>query len=54
MIDDDMLTFARVLRDKGVPEIAKTLKIPTGKNAGRHPSVASGYRLRKCFTSWST
>ncbi|MEU0660694.1 recombinase family protein [Streptomyces lavendulocolor] len=46
VIDDDMLTFARALRDKGtpVPEIAKKLTIKTGKNAGKNPSVASLYR----------
>ena len=46
VIDDDMLIFARVLRDKGVPipAIAGKLTIKTGKNAGRHPSIASLYR----------
>ncbi|MDH2388585.1 hypothetical protein QCN29_07260 [Streptomyces sp. HNM0663] len=46
LIDDDMLTFARVLRDKGtpVPEIAKKLTIWAGKNADKNPSVASLYR----------
>nr|WSU78226.1 recombinase family protein [Streptomyces anulatus] len=46
VIDDDMLTFAVALKDKGtpVPEIAKKLVIKTGKNAGEHPSVASVYR----------
>ncbi|MBT1189909.1 recombinase family protein [Streptomyces sp. CJ_13] len=46
VIDDDMLTFAVALKDKGVPvpEIAKKLTIKTGKNAGKHPSVASLYR----------
>ncbi|ONI81380.1 resolvase [Actinosynnema sp. ALI-1.44] len=46
VIDEDMLAFARALRDKGVkvPEIAKKLKIATGKNTGEHPSVASVYR----------
>jgi DNA invertase Pin-like site-specific DNA recombinase len=46
VIDDDMLIFARALKDKGtpMPEIAKKLTIPTGKNAGQHPSVASLYR----------
>jgi DNA invertase Pin-like site-specific DNA recombinase len=45
-IDDDMLTFAFALKDKGVPvpEIAKKLTIKTGKNAGKSPSVASLYR----------
>lgn len=46
VIDDDMLIFARALRDKGVlvPEIAKKLTVTAGKNAGKHPSVASLYR----------
>ena len=46
VIDDDMLLFARSLKDKGtpIPEIAKKLSIKTGKNAGKHPSVASLYR----------
>ncbi|MDP4510334.1 recombinase family protein [Nonomuraea turcica] len=46
VIDDDMLLFARALKDNGtpVPEIAKKLTIKTGKNAGKHPSVASLYR----------
>ncbi len=46
VFDDDMLIFARALKDAGtpVPDIAKKLVINTGKNAGRHPSVASVYR----------
>ncbi|GAA1273215.1 hypothetical protein GCM10009665_71320 [Kitasatospora nipponensis] len=46
VIDDNMLTFAIALKDKGVPvpEIARKLEIKTGKNAGKHPSVASVYR----------
>jgi DNA invertase Pin-like site-specific DNA recombinase len=46
VIDDDMLTFAQALKDKGVPipEIAKKLTIKTGKNKDQHPSVASVYR----------
>lgn len=46
VIDDDMLLFARALKDKGtpIPEIAKKLTIKTGKNAGKHPSLASVYR----------
>ncbi|MCY0932339.1 recombinase family protein [Streptomyces sp. H27-H1] len=46
VIDDDMLTFALALKDKGVPvpEIAGKLTIKTGKNAGTSPSVASLYR----------
>ncbi|MFF3850575.1 hypothetical protein [Streptomyces sp. NPDC002328] len=46
VIDDDMLTFAVALKDKGVPvpDIAKRLTIKTGKNAGKSPSVASLYR----------
>ena len=43
MIDEDMLLFARALKDKGTPmaEIANKLVIKTGKNAGGHPSAAS-------------
>ncbi len=46
VIDDDMLLFACALKDKGtpIPEIAKKLSIKTGKNTGKHPSVASLYR----------
>lgn len=46
VIDEDSLLFARALKDRGVPvpEIAKKLTIKTGKNAGKHPSVASLYR----------
>lgn len=46
VIDADTLIFARALRDRGlaIPEIAKKLTIKTGKNAGKHPSVASLYR----------
>jgi DNA invertase Pin-like site-specific DNA recombinase len=46
VIDDDSLTFALALKDKGVPvpDIAKKLTIKTGKNAGKFPSVASLYR----------
>lgn len=46
VVDDDMLIFARALKDNGTPvlEIASKLTIKTGKNAGRHPSVASLYR----------
>ncbi|MDT0448034.1 recombinase family protein [Streptomyces sp. DSM 40473] len=46
VIDDDMLTFARALKERGVPVpgIAKKLTIKAGKNAGQHPSVASVYR----------
>ena len=46
VIDDDSLTFALALKDKGVPvpAIAKKLTIKTGKNAGSAPSVASLYR----------
>ncbi|MFD6908265.1 hypothetical protein [Streptomyces sp. NPDC060077] len=46
VIDDDMLTFAVALKDKGVPvpEIAKKLTIKEGKNAAKSPSVASLYR----------
>lgn len=46
VIDDDMIVFAHALRGRGtpMPEIAAKLTITTGKNAGRHPSVASLYR----------
>ncbi|MFD5616680.1 recombinase family protein [Kitasatospora sp. NPDC127060] len=46
VIDDDSLTFALALKAKGatVPEIAQKLTIKEGKNAGKHPSVASVYR----------
>ncbi len=42
----DMLIFTRALRDEvtPMPEITKKLTIKTGKNTGRHPSVASLYR----------
>ncbi|MEV1170954.1 recombinase family protein [Nonomuraea sp. NPDC049784] len=47
LFDDDMTAYARSLRERGVavPEIARKLVIPTGKNMGRHPSVASVYRV---------
>ncbi|MFD3947703.1 hypothetical protein [Streptomyces sp. NPDC058579] len=40
------MSFAVALKNKGVPvpDITKKLTIKTGKNAGRHPSVASLYR----------
>ena len=46
VIDEDTLIFARALRERGlpIPEISKKLLIKTGKNAGKHPSVASLYR----------
>lgn len=46
VIDDDSLTFALALKEKGVPvpDIAKKLTIKAGKNAGSPPSVASLYR----------
>jgi hypothetical protein len=46
VIDDDSLTFALALKDKGVPvpDIAKKLTIKTGINAGKSPSVAFLYR----------
>ncbi|MEV4188991.1 hypothetical protein AB0J28_46910 [Streptosporangium canum] len=47
VFDDDMVAYARSLRERGVPvpEIAAKLVIPTGKNKGRHPSPASVYRV---------
>lgn len=46
VLDEAMLALARRLRDQGVPvpEIAARLVIPAGRNAGRHPSLASVYR----------
>lgn len=46
VFDDDMLTYALALRAKGdsVPQIRLKLKISTGKNSGKHPSLASVYR----------
>lgn len=46
VLDEEMLAIARGLRDQGVPvpEIARRLVIPHGRNAGRHPSLASVYR----------
>jgi DNA invertase Pin-like site-specific DNA recombinase len=46
VVDDDMLSRARELRDSGVsvPDIAARLIISNGRNAGSHPSVASVYR----------
>lgn len=40
------MLFARALRDKGtpMPHVVKEPTIKTGKNGGRHPSVASLYR----------
>ncbi|WP_200824273.1 hypothetical protein [Nonomuraea solani] len=42
-----MIAYARSLRGRGVPvpEIAAKLVIPTGKNKGRNPSLASVYRV---------
>lgn len=47
VFDDDMAAYARSLRERGVPvpEIEAKLVIPTGKNTGRHPSLASVYRV---------
>jgi DNA invertase Pin-like site-specific DNA recombinase len=46
VLDQAMLAAARRLYDEGVPvpDIAQRLMIPAGKNAGRHPSLASVYR----------
>ncbi|MFI7640417.1 recombinase family protein [Nonomuraea sp. NPDC049400] len=46
VFDDDMIAYARSLRERGVavPDIARKLVIPIGKNKGKHPSVASVYR----------
>ncbi|MGV9567957.1 hypothetical protein [Streptomyces sp. NPDC003480] len=47
VVDDDMATYARGLRAKGVPvpQIASKLVITSGKNKGEHPSVATDYRI---------
>ena len=46
VFDEAMLSEARRLRDEGVPvpQIARALTIAEGRNAGRHPSLASVYR----------
>lgn len=46
VFDEDMLALARTLHEQGmsVPDIAQQLTIKSGKNAGRHPSIASVYR----------
>ncbi|MGV4985760.1 hypothetical protein ACVB8X_06855 [Streptomyces sp. NRAIS4] len=42
-----MVAYARTLRTSGVPvpQIARKLVIPSGKNKGEHPLVASVYRV---------
>jgi hypothetical protein len=47
VFDEDMIAYAHALRARGVavPDIAAKLVIPTGKNKGEHPSVASVYRV---------
>jgi len=46
VFDEEMTAAALTMRDQGmsVPEIAASLVIPDGKNAGQHPSLASVYR----------
>ncbi|NRQ39573.1 recombinase family protein [Nonomuraea sp. NN258] len=46
VLDEDMIVYARSLRERGVavPDIARKLVIPSGKNKGEHPSIASVYR----------
>ncbi|MDJ0362248.1 hypothetical protein [Rhodococcus sp. H29-C3] len=41
------MRFAHALREKGtpIPDIVKKLTTKTGQSAGRHPSVASLYRV---------
>ena len=55
VIDPDSLIYARALQATGtsVPDIASKLTIKTGKNAGRHPSVASVYRALAVSTDSS-
>lgn len=47
VFDEEMTAAALAMRDRGmsVPEIAASLVIPDGKNAGQHPSLASVYRV---------
>ncbi|MER5326282.1 hypothetical protein [Streptosporangium roseum] len=47
VVGDDMADYARALRTQGatVPQIARKLVTPSGKNKGEHPSVATAYRL---------
>lgn len=42
-----MAGYAHALRACGTPvrEIARKLVIPSGKNKGRHPSLATVYRI---------
>ncbi|CAL9624161.1 hypothetical protein SUDANB58_05905 (plasmid) [Streptomyces sp. enrichment culture] len=42
-----MADHARALRTQGVtvPQIARELVIPSGKNKGEHPSITTVYRL---------
>ncbi|WTX01158.1 hypothetical protein OG216_47280 (plasmid) [Streptomycetaceae bacterium NBC_01309] len=42
-----MADYARTLRTQGVtvPQIARKLVIPSGRNKGGHPAVATVYRL---------
>ena len=46
VFDEEMTAAALAMRGRGmgVPEIAASLVIPEGKNAGQHPSLASVYR----------
>ena len=46
VLDDDDLILIRALREKRMPmaEIAKRVRIKTGKNKGEHPAVATLYR----------
>ncbi|MGR3934207.1 hypothetical protein [Streptomyces sp. BRA346] len=45
--DDDMADYVRSLRAIGVavPHMTRKLVITSGKNMGRHPSVATVYRI---------
>lgn len=47
VVDEDMAAYARSLRDKGIPvaDIRQKLVIPTGKNKGERPSLATVYRI---------
>ena len=47
VINDDMADYARSLRSRRMPvaQIRSKLVIPSGKNAGERPSLASVYRI---------
>ena len=56
VVDHDTFLYVRALRETGtpMPQIACTVTINTGKNAGSHPSVAFLYRAldEVLLTAW--